>query len=138
DAETYAKQLRDAMPFLAHAPIRFVSAKTGKRVFDVLETALALAQEHFRRISTGEVNRALKAATDAHQPPMFRGRRVKLLYGTQVKAGPPTFVVACNDPDGVHFSYRRFLSNRFRDDFNFGGAPIRLYFRKRKQRANDE
>jgi GTP-binding protein len=137
DAEVYAKQIRETMPFLAHAPIRFVSAKTGKRVFDVLDTAYALAEEHFRRISTGEVNRALKAAVDAHQPPMHKNRRTRLYYGTQVRAAPPTFVIAVNDPDGVHFSYRRYLVNRFREDFGFGGAPIRLLFRKRKRERGD-
>ncbi len=133
DAEAYAKQIREVMPFLGHAPIRFVSAKTGKRVFDVLDTAVALAEEHFRRIPTGEVNRALKAAVDGHQPPMHKGRRTRLYFGTQVRAAPPTFVIAVNDPEGVHFSYRRYLQNRFREDFSFGGAPIRLIFRKRKQ-----
>jgi GTP-binding protein len=138
DAETYAKQIRNSMPFLAHAPIRFVSAKTGKRVFDVLDTATELAKEHFRRVPTGEVNRALKAAVEAHQPPMHKGRRTKLYFGTQVRVAPPTFVLACNDPEGVHFSYRRFLMNRFREDFGFGGAPIRLFFRKRKKDVDDD
>ncbi|HEY4223902.1 MAG TPA: ribosome biogenesis GTPase Der, partial [Myxococcota bacterium] len=102
DAEVYAKQIREQMPFLAHAPIRFISAKTGKRVFDVLDTAVALAKEHFRRVPTGEVNRALAAAIAGHQPPMFRGKRMRFYFGTQVKAAPPTFVIATNDTDGVH------------------------------------
>ena len=135
-AETYARQIRDAMPFLAHAPIRFVSAKTGKRVFDVLETALSLAKEHFKRIPTGEVNRTLKAAVDGHQPSMHRGRRAKFFFGTQVRVGPPTFVVSVSDADLVHFSYRRYLLNYFREAFDLGGAPVRLIFRTRKQDEN--
>ena len=131
DAEVYATQVRDAMPFLSHAPIRFVSAKTGKRVHDVLGTARDLAERHFLRVSTGEVNRVLKAATDAHQPPMHKGHRTKLLFATQVRTAPPTFVIATNDPDGVHVSYRRYLVNRFREAFDFGGAPVRILYRKR-------
>ncbi len=132
DAEAYARIIRDKMPFLAHAPIRFVSAKTGKRVHDVLETALALAKEHFKRIPTGLLNRTLKAAVDGHQPSMTRNKRAKFYFGTQVRVGPPTFVIAVNDPEIVHYSYKRYLVNQFREAFDLGGAPIRIIFRKRK------
>ncbi|MCC7071971.1 MAG: ribosome biogenesis GTPase Der [Deltaproteobacteria bacterium] len=133
EAEKVAEHIRHEMSFLAHAPIRFVSAKTGKRVFDVLDTVVALAEKHFLRVGTGEVNRALRAAAEAHQPPVYRGRRTKILYGAQVKVAPVTFVIAANDPDGFHFSYRRYLTNALREHFGFGGAPIRIFFRARKQ-----
>ena len=132
DADTYAQQVRDAVPFLDHVPIRFISAKTGKRVHDVLHTAQELAKRHFLRVSTSKVNRCLAEAVDAHQPPMHKGRRVRLYFATQVRTAPPTFVVATNDTEGVHWSYRRFLVNRFRDAFDFGGAPVRLIFRRRE------
>lgn len=132
DAEEYARTIREQMPFLAHAPIRFVSAKTGKRVHDVLDTALRLAEEHFKRIPTGLLNRTLKAAVEAHQPSMYRNKRAKFYFGTQVRVGPPTFVIAVNDPEIVHYSYKRYLVNRFREAFDLGGAPIRMILRKRK------
>jgi GTP-binding protein len=131
DADSYAAQLRDAMPFVAHAPIRFVSALTGKRVHDVLSTATELAKRHFQRISTSQVNKVLQEAVTVHQPPMNKGKRVRLYFATQVKTAPPTFVVATNDVEGVHFSYRRFLINQLREAFDFGGAPVRLIFRRR-------
>jgi GTP-binding protein len=131
DADSYAAQLRDAMPFVDHAPIRFVSAKTGKRVHDVLSTATDLAKRHFQRISTSQVNKVLQEAVTVHQPPMNRGKRVRLYFATQVKTAPPTFVIATNDVEGVHFSYRRFLINQLREAFDFGGAPVRLIFRRR-------
>jgi GTPase len=131
DADTYAKQIRQSMPFLEHAPIRFVSAKTGKRVFDVLETAAQLAKQHFRRVSTSSANRVLKACVDGHQPTMHKGHRTRLLFASQIRVGPPTFVIATNDPDGVHFSYRRYVSNQFREQLEFGGAPLRFLYRKR-------
>jgi GTP-binding protein len=131
DADSYATQLRDAMPFVDHAPIRFVSAKTGKRVHDVLSTATELAKRHFQRISTSQVNKVLQEAVTVHQPPMNKGKRVRLYFATQVKTAPPTFVVATNDVEGVHFSYRRFLVNQLREAFDFGGAPVRLIFRRR-------
>ena len=138
DAEEYTKQIRYQMPFLAHAPVRFVSALTGKRVHDVLETANEVARQHFTRIPTAEVNRALRHATEAHQPPMTKGKRVKLFFATQVAVAPPSFLVACNDPEGVHFSYRRFLMNQLRDSFGFTGAPVRLFFRRRNEKKDAE
>ncbi|MBM4279685.1 MAG: ribosome biogenesis GTPase Der [Deltaproteobacteria bacterium] len=131
DADSYAAQLRDAMPFVDHAPVRFVSAKTGKRVHDVLSTATDLAKRHFQRISTSQVNKVLQEAVTVHQPPMVKGKRVRLYFATQVKTAPPTFVIATNDVQGVHFSYRRFLINQLREAFDFGGAPVRLIFRRR-------
>jgi ribosome-associated GTPase EngA len=131
DADEYARQIREELPFVDHAPIRFVSAKTGKRVHDVLQTAQELAKRHFLRVSTSQVNRVIEGAVAGHQPPMVKGRRVRLYFGTQVKTAPPTFVIATNDVDGVHFSYRRYLINQLREAFDFGGAPVRLIFRRR-------
>jgi len=131
DADAYARQIREELPFVDHAPIRFVSAKTGKRVHDVLQTAQELAKRHFLRVSTSQVNRVIEGAVAGHQPPMVKGRRVRLYFGTQVKTAPPTFVIATNDVDGVHFSYRRYLINKLREAFDFGGAPVRLIFRRR-------
>jgi GTP-binding protein len=131
DADAYARKIREELPFVDHAPIRFVSAKTGKRVHDVLQTAQELAKRHFLRVSTSQVNRVIEGAVAGHQPPMVKGRRVRLYFGTQVKTAPPTFVIATNDIDGVHFSYRRYLINKLREAFDFGGAPVRLIFRRR-------
>jgi hypothetical protein len=108
-----------------------VSAKTGRRVHDVLSTATDLAKRHFQRVSTSQVNKVLQHAVTLHQPPMNKGKRVRLYFATQVKTAPPTFVVATNDVEGVHFSYRRFLVNQLREAFDFGGAPVRLIFRRR-------
>jgi GTP-binding protein len=131
DADEYARRIREELPFVDHAPIRFVSAKTGKRVHDVLQTAQELAKRHFLRVSTSQVNRVIEGAVAGHQPPMVKGRRVRLYFGTQVKTAPPTFVIATNDVEGVHFSYRRYLINKLREAFDFGGAPVRLIFRRR-------
>ena len=132
DADVYAGQVREQVSFIDHAPIRFVSAKTGKRVHDVLATAVDLAKRHFQRISTSQVNKVLAAAVDGHQAPMHRGKRVRFYFATQVRTAPPTFVIATNDTDGIHFSYRRYLVNQFREAFDFGGAPMRLIFRRRE------
>ena len=134
-ADEVTERIRERTPFLAYAPIRFVSAKTGRRVFDLLDSATDVAREYFTRIPTGALNRVLRAAVDAHPPPVHKGKRVKLYYAAQVRVGPPTFVVATNHPQGVHFSYRRFVQNRVRDAFGFKGTPLRIFYRQRGDEA---
>jgi GTPase len=130
-AEEYTKKIRHDVPSMDHVPIRFVSAKTGRRVHEVLETAQMLAQQHFKRVTTSACNRILFRAADGHQPPSYRGHRIKLLFATQVRVAPATFVIATNDPDGVHFSYRRYLVTQFREGLGFAGVPVRFVFRRR-------
>lgn len=135
NAQEVAERIRERTPFLAYAPIRFVSAKTGRKVFDLLDSATEVAQEYFTRIPTGALNRVLRAAVDAHPPPVHKGKRVKLYYAAQVRVGPPTFVIATNQPQGVHFSYRRFVQNRVREAFGFKGTPLRIFYRQRGDEA---
>lgn len=136
-AEKYADDLRDQMPFLAYAPIRFVSALTGSRVFDVLETVIEVADEYYKRVTTGQVNKLIEAAQEAHQAPVMNGRRIKIYYATQVSVAPPTFMLTCNDPDGIHFSYKRYLINQIRETFGFKGSPVRLVLRARDKAKNE-
>ncbi len=134
--DQYAEWIRNEAPFLDFAPIVSISAKTGQRVARVLELAVDAYAERRRRIPTAELNRVIAAAGDRANPPAVKGRRPKILYATQVGVAPPTFVLFGRDVDAVHFSYRRFLENRIRDEFSFLGTPIRLVFRERPgQRA---
>ncbi|MBL4817755.1 MAG: ribosome biogenesis GTPase Der [Deltaproteobacteria bacterium] len=130
-AEPFSLHIREKMPFLAHAPIRFASAKTGNRIFDVLETAWEVFESYSKRVSTSQVNKVLERAVQMHQPPMQGGRKLKFFYATQVSVAPPTFLFTVNDKKNVHFSYKRYLSNRLRDEFGFKGSPIRMVFRER-------
>ena len=84
------------------------------------------------RLVTQLINKVLLDAVAGHQPPINKGKRVRLYFATQVKTAPPTFVVATNDTEGVHFSYRRYLINQLREAFDFGGAPVRIIFRRRE------
>ena len=129
--DQYVEWIRNQTPFLDFAPIVSISAKTHQRVSKVLELAIDIWGERRRRIATAELNRVLRAATDRQQPPVVKGRRPKIFYGTQAAIAPPTFVFFANDAGSVHFSYRRYLENRIRDDFGFHGTPIKLIFRDR-------
>jgi GTP-binding protein len=129
--DQYTEWIRNEVPFLDFAPILSISAKTGQRVGRVLEAAIEIWGERRKRISTGELNRVLSAATDRTPPPPVRGHRPRLFYATQAAVAPPTFVFFASDASAVHFSYRRYLENRLRDTFGFDGTPIRLVFRDR-------
>ena len=129
--DQYVEWIRNDVPFLDFAPIVSISAKTGQRVGRVLETAIDIWSERRKRISTGELNRVLSAATERTPPPPVRGHRPRLFYATQAAVAPPTFVFFASDASAVHFSYRRYLENRLRDTFGFDGTPIRLVFRDR-------
>jgi GTP-binding protein len=129
--EKYIEWIRNEVPFLDFAPIVSISAKTGQRVGRVLEAAIDIWGERRKRISTGELNRVLMAATERTPPPPVRGHRPKLFYATQAAVAPPTFVFFASDASAVHFSYRRYLENQLRDKFGFDGTPIRLVFRDR-------
>jgi GTP-binding protein len=129
--DQYVEWIRNEVPFLDFAPIVSISAKTGQRVGRVLEAAIDIWGERRKRISTGELNRVLIAATERTPPPPVRGHRPKLFYATQAAVAPPTFVFFASDASSVHFSYRRYLENRLRDTFGFDGTPIRLVFRDR-------
>jgi ribosome-associated GTPase EngA len=129
--DQYIEWIRNEVPFLDFAPIVSISAKTGQRVGRVLEAAVDIWAERRRRISTGELNRVLLAATERTPPPPVRGRRPKLFYATQAAIAPPTFVFFASDASLVHFSYRRYLENRLRETFGFDGTPIRMVFRDR-------
>jgi len=133
DLSEYAKEVRQAFRFIPFAPLLFVSALTGRRVGTVLETALRVYQERLRRVPTSGLNRLLREAVASHSPPSKRGKRLRFYYATQAEVDPPTFVFFVNDPQLVHFSYRRYLENRLREAFGFEGTPLRLYFRRRSE-----
>lgn len=133
DVSEYAKGVRQAFRFIPYAPLLFASALTGRRVGTVLETALGVYQERLRRVPTSGLNRLLREAVASHSPPSKRGKRLRFYYATQAEVDPPTFVFFVNDPQLVHFSYRRYLENRLREAFGFEGTPLRMHFRRRSE-----
>ena len=136
DASTlgeFTNTVREELNFMPYVPILFISAKYGQRVNRVLPTALEIAEQRLRRIPTGQLNKIMKEAVDAHPPPSRPGKWLKLLYATQADINPPTFVFFVNDPQMVHFSYQRYLENQLRAAFGFEGTPIKMVFRTRHE-----
>lgn len=129
----YEREIYESLKYLSYAPILFISALTGQRVNKVLDTIDQVAEEAKKRIPTSTLNKALEGWVERTPPPTFRARQVKLNYMTQVSIAPPTFIIYTNFPEGIHFSYERYLLNQIREDFGFTGVPIRLQFRKKRK-----
>lgn len=127
----YLEKLRLSFKFLPFAPVLFLSALTGQRVAKVMAEVEAVAAEFNKRVPTPALNNMLVEAVKSHQPPMSSGQRIKFFYVTQTAVRPPTFVIFTNQADAVHFSYQRYLQNKFRESFGFSGCPIRLEFKER-------
>jgi GTP-binding protein len=129
----FTDELRDALPFMAYAPVAFTSAVTGKGVTAALETAIDAANSHAMRIPTGELNRLLRDAVD-RRPYSEKGRSLKIYYATMPSVKPPTIVLFVNDPDLVHFSYRRYLENQIRSTYALEGTPLKIESRKAEEK----
>ena len=135
-ARRYQERLREAAKFLSFAPSLTVSALTGQRVFKLFHLVDAVFRQYTTRIGTGQVNRIIERAIQYNEPSLIRGRRLKFYYATQVSARPPTFVLFVNAPDAVHFSYRRYLTNRLREETGLDRTPLRIWFRQRSGRID--
>jgi GTP-binding protein len=129
----FVETIRDRLHFVKYAPIIFISAKEGQRVHQVLDVAHRVWEARFFRMATSDVNRIMREAVEKHPPHGKGTKRLKFLYATQVRTDPPLILFHVNDPSQVHFTYKRYLENQFRDAYEFEGTPIRLSFRARKE-----
>jgi GTP-binding protein len=133
DRHQIGRRLDRHYSFAPWAPVLFTSALTGEGVTDVLELAVHIAEVRTRRVQTSDLNRALQRAMHEHGSPTVGHKRLKMMYATQAEVSPPTFVLFVNDPALLHFSYRRYLENRLRENFDFQGTGIKLVFRRRSE-----
>ncbi len=130
----YYEQLRMQAKFLSFSPMITISALTGQRVLKIFGLVDEVFNQYSARIGTGPLNKIFERATEKTEPSLYRGRRIKFFYATQVSTAPPTFVCFVNYPDAVHFSYKRYLINQIRERAGLDKTPIRIIFRKRTGR----
>jgi GTPase len=130
----YTKHIREELNFMDYVPMLFISAQSGQRVDRVLPLALQVQEERLVRLTTSKINQLIQKAQDVHPAPSRAGRQLKMYYGTQVRSDPPTFLIFVNDPKLAHFSYRRYLENRFREEYHFLGTPIRIVMKSRRDK----
>ncbi len=130
--EKWVNYLTDTFRTMRYAPIAFITGQTGKNVKALLNHAQMLFKQSRSRVSTGQLNRMLRAAIEEKAPPIYQNRRPKIYYATQVATQPPTIVLFCSQPAALTPQYQRYLLNRFRDELPFPETPIKLYLRKRE------
>lgn len=131
--ERFTQRIYETLSFMTYAPVLFVSCKTGQRLNRVLPLVEEVYAKSRFRTTTGVLNDVINDAVAAMSPPSDKGRPVKIYYATQAKEVPPTFVLFMNYPDGMHYSYRRYLENHLRKTFDLKGTPIRLILRGRDE-----
>ena len=132
--EKYKKEVYAKLAYLSYAPIIFISAKTGQRVDKLFDMINDVAKQNAMRISTSVLNQVINEAIAIVQPPTDKGKRLKILYGTQASTKPPTFVIFVNNKDLFHFSYERYLVNQIRKEFGLQGTPIRIIVREKVEK----
>lgn len=128
----FTEKIRKNFLFISYAPIVFVSALKNQRIQTLFEQIKTVYENYNRRIATNVLNDIILDASIMNQAPIFNGDRIRVYYGSQVDTKPPTFVLFVNDPNYMHFSYQRYLENRFRSAFMLEGTPIKLVLRKRE------
>ena len=128
------EDLKRQLQFVPWARVVFASAKTGKGVQRVLDAVQAAYAAYTRRVTTGALNRWFEGIVERHPPSVYRGHPIKLYFIQQPQAKPPTFLLSVNFPEGVHFSYRRYLANQLRDEFDLWGTPVRIVAKARGQK----
>ncbi len=141
DEITYEKavdDIRDELKFLHYAPLITISAKTGQRVHKILDDIIAIYDRYKQRIPTSKLNEVIKFAVGKHHPPSHNGAVVKIKFATQYEIKPPKIALIMNRPDGLHFSYKRYLANTLRSKFDFEGVPLDISARHRGQRMEDD
>ena len=136
--EKYKKEIYAKLSYLSYAPIIFISAKTGQRVEKLFDLINHVNEQNSMRVSTSALNQVINEAIALVQPPTDKGKRLKILYGTQVSTKPPTFVIFVNNKELFHFSYERYLVNQIRREFGLEGTPIRMIAREKHEKGEEE
>jgi len=124
DYEKIIAEVRDRFKFLSYAPIVTISAQSKQRVHKIFDMLLKINENYSQRISTSRLNEVIQAAMKKHTLPSINGMNIRLYFATQYDIRPPRIALIMNRPQGLHFSYRRYLTNQMREQFNFEGTPI--------------
>ena len=133
--ERFKTELHEKLKFISYAPIIFISAKTGQRLGQVLEEISRVMEEYSKRVPTGPLNRRLQVWTERKPPPISKGHRAKIFFGSQFRSSPPIFSFVVSRPKSIVEEYRRYLVNRIREEYGFEGSPVICRFRERKRKS---
>lgn len=127
----YERELKKRLAPFSDVPILFISAKEKTRIHKAIETALHVYANRQRRVSTSQLNEVMLKAIESYHPPVVRGNPIKIKFITQLPTAVPSFAFFCNFPDDIKQPYRHYLENQLRQQFDFKGVPVRIFFRKK-------
>lgn len=130
-ARDYEKELKKRLAPFTDVPILFISAKEKQRILQAIELALKVYENKQRRVPTSQLNEVMLKAIEAFHPPVVRGIAIKIKYVTQLPTHTPSFAFFCNFPDDIKTPYKNYLENKLRENFDFSGVSVRLFFRKK-------
>jgi GTP-binding protein len=130
-AKEYDKVLKQRLAPFNDVPVLFISVKEKTRIFQAIEMGLAVFENRRRRIQTSVLNEILLKAIESYNPPVVRGNAIKIKYVTQIPTVVPSFAFFCNYPDEIKTPYKNYLENKLRENFDFKGVPVRIFFRKK-------
>ena len=127
----FAEDIKEKIAPFTDVPILFISAKTKQRVHKALETAIEVFNNRKQRIKTSELNNLILEAVEAYPPPAVKGKFIKIKYVTQLPSPTPSFALFANLPQYIKEPYRRYVENKIRENFNFSGVPLQVFFRQK-------
>ena len=135
DAElkTWKKRIENEFQFIPYANVVFLSAKTKSRIHTLMPAILKSYESYTKEIKTSILNDVIRDAVSLHEPPSYKGRRLKIYFVNQTDTRPPKFVFHVNNKNLVHFSYERYLENKIRESFDLDGTPIIIQFKNRSE-----
>ena len=127
----FEEQIRQKIAPFKDVPIVFISSLNKQRIFKAIETAVTIYKNRSNRIATRKLNDTILPIIESHPPPSYKGKFVKIKFCTQLPTPHPQFAFFCNLPQYVKEPYKRFIENKMREQFDFNGIPIQLFFRKK-------
>ena len=133
EIKNWKKNLESHFMFASFANVVFLSAKTKKRMHTLMPAILLSFENNRKEIKTSDLNNVIIDAVTMHEPPSYKGKRLKIYFASQVDNKPPKFELKVNSKGLVHFSYARYLENKIRENFGFSGTPIVLKFKNKKE-----
>ncbi len=133
EIKLWKKNLESHFMFASYANIVFLSAKTKKRIHTLMPAIISAYENNRKEVKTSDLNNVIIDAVAMHEPPSYKGKRLKIYFVSQTDNKPPKFTFKVNNKGLVHFSYERYLENKIRETFDFTGTPIILKFKNNKE-----
>lgn len=127
----FTKLIKEEIAPFQDVPIIFTSTLTKQRLLKVLETALEVNENRNRKIQTSKLNDFIQEVVDAYPPPAYKGKYIRIKFATQLPTHTPSFAFFCNLPQYIKEPYKRYVENKLRENFNFSGVPLQIFFRQK-------